>query len=109
MISERQMAANRRNAQNSTGPRTAEGKARSRLNAWKHGLSGHTIVVGPEQQDQFQTFHDDLLKPNEPISTASPPPILVSLRLRVFAVKKHPHLLRIFQQSRDLPPSSPFW
>jgi len=64
MVSERQMAANRRNAQSSTGPRTAEGKARSRLNAWKHGLSGHTIVVGPEQQ--FQIFHDDLLNSFSP-------------------------------------------
>jgi len=66
MVSERQLAANRRNAQNSTGPRTAEGKAISRLNAWKHGLSGHTIVVGPEQQEDFQTFHDNLLASFEP-------------------------------------------
>lgn len=31
------LAANRRNAQRSTGPRTARGKARSRLNGLRHG------------------------------------------------------------------------
>jgi len=36
-ISERKLAANRANAQRSTGPRSARGKARSALNAVKHG------------------------------------------------------------------------
>ena len=39
MASERQIAANRRNAKKSTGPRSADGKARSRRNALRHGLS----------------------------------------------------------------------
>ena len=37
--SERKARANRANAQTSTGPRTAAGKARSRHNARKHGLT----------------------------------------------------------------------
>ena len=39
MSSERQIAANRRNAQRSTGPRTALGKSHSGGNARKHGLA----------------------------------------------------------------------
>jgi hypothetical protein len=39
MTSEAKIAANRRNAARSTGPRTAAGKARSRRNALWHGLS----------------------------------------------------------------------
>jgi hypothetical protein len=39
LASEKQMAANRRNAAKSTGPRTTGGKARSRMNAFRHGLS----------------------------------------------------------------------
>lgn len=37
-ISDRKLAANRANAQRSTGPRTARGKARSAMNAVKHGV-----------------------------------------------------------------------
>ena len=36
-LSERELAARRSNAQRSTGPRTARGKARSRFNGLKHG------------------------------------------------------------------------
>ncbi len=40
-ISQKQLLANRRNAQKSTGPRTALGKFRSSRNALKHGLYSH--------------------------------------------------------------------
>jgi hypothetical protein len=39
MTTARQIAANRRNAQRSTGPRTAPGKSTSSRNALRHGLS----------------------------------------------------------------------
>ena len=43
-ISEARLAANRENAQKSTGPRTDEGKAKTRFNSVKHGLTGATIL-----------------------------------------------------------------
>jgi len=43
MATAAQIAANRNNAQKSTGPRSDNGKARARLNALKHGLRATTI------------------------------------------------------------------
>ncbi len=43
--SEAQIRANRENAARSTGPKTDEGKERSRANALKHGLTGGGIVL----------------------------------------------------------------
>ena len=42
------LAANRANARKSTGPRTEAGKARSRANAVKHGLTGAGITLPGE-------------------------------------------------------------
>jgi hypothetical protein len=44
IVSEARIAANRRNALRSTGPKTAEGKERSRANALKHGLCASVVV-----------------------------------------------------------------
>jgi hypothetical protein len=64
MATEKQLAANRANAQRSTGPRTAEGKAAVRLNALKHGLLAETMVLPNESQDEFldlsQRVHNEL-------------------------------------------------
>lgn len=44
------LAANRANAQKSTGPRSPEGKESSRTNALRHGLTGSGVALPPEQQ-----------------------------------------------------------
>jgi hypothetical protein len=48
MTSEQKRAANRRNAQRSTGPRSVAGKKTSRQNALRHGLSAR-LGKNPEQ------------------------------------------------------------
>ena len=56
-LSERRLAANRANAQGSTGPRTPEGKAVSSLNAVKTGLCGRAILVADEEEAQAYRDH----------------------------------------------------
>ncbi len=50
MASEKQLAANKKNAALSTGPKTAAGKARSARNAWKHGL--YAGLALPDERDE---------------------------------------------------------
>jgi hypothetical protein len=45
MISLRQLAANQLNAQKSTGPKTTEGRAVSKMNALKHGIFSKEVLV----------------------------------------------------------------
>ena len=46
--------ANRRNARKSTGPKTAAGKARSKMNALKHGLDAETPILPGEDEAAFR-------------------------------------------------------
>lgn len=48
-----QQNANQANALLSTGPRTPEGKAHSARNARVHGLCGKDLLIGPEEQPEF--------------------------------------------------------
>ena len=54
MASERQIAANRRNAGNSTGPRSDSGRKRSSKNALRHGLS--RPLFGAEFTQELETI-----------------------------------------------------
>jgi hypothetical protein len=61
-----QIAANRANAQRSTGPKTEPGKARSRVNAWKHGLTANKIIIAGEKAQQFESFRAQLWEDFQP-------------------------------------------
>jgi hypothetical protein len=62
MISEKQLAANRRNARRSTGPKTAEGKDRSSRNNLRHGLTGQITVLPSEDREAHDLFCNRLLE-----------------------------------------------
>ncbi len=56
--------SNRLNAQKSTGPRTEEGKAKSRYNALTHGMTAESTVLPGEEAAEFEArarqLHADL-------------------------------------------------
>ena len=54
MATAAQIAANRLNAQKSTGPRTPEGKAVSSFNALKHGMDAASIVIPGEDPAEYE-------------------------------------------------------
>jgi hypothetical protein len=56
MTSFRQIETNRGNALRSTGPKTEDGKRRSRRNAVRHGLTAETVVVALEDIEAYQAF-----------------------------------------------------
>ena len=55
MASLRQIAANQKNAQKSTGPKTDEGKDASRRNAVKHGLAGAGVILPGDDEAAIET------------------------------------------------------
>ena len=56
-----QIEAKRRNAQQSTGPRTEIGKKTSSLNALRHGLTSRIVVLPTEDLAAYQSFSTQFL------------------------------------------------
>jgi hypothetical protein len=57
MATEAQILANRRNAQFSTGPRSLAGKAASRMNAFRHGLTQQIdVTMGDDKEARDKFF-----------------------------------------------------
>ena len=54
VVSAAKLEANRRNALKSTGPRTQEGKDRSKMNAVTHGCRAETLVMRDEDSQEFE-------------------------------------------------------
>ena len=61
-------AANRANAQLSTGPITEEGKQRSSLNGLTHGLTSKLTVLPGESQEAFDALESGFFKTYAPAS-----------------------------------------
>jgi len=60
MSTDHQIAANRANARLSTGPRTADGKARSAPNNLRHGLASGRLIISGENPADFDELVEGL-------------------------------------------------
>jgi hypothetical protein len=67
----RRLEANRSNCRKSTGPKTAAGKANSRMNAVKHGILSSQVVVRGlqvrERSEDFQELREQLYRELAPV------------------------------------------
>ena len=68
MATQAQIEANARNAAKSSGPRTPEGKARTRRNATRHGLCSSMALMNDEElmDKDFQLLLADLREEHQP-------------------------------------------
>jgi type I site-specific restriction-modification system R (restriction) subunit len=66
MATEKQIAANRRNSQISTGPKTREGKFKSSLNALRHGAYSETHILTTEDPGIFKNLAQEILDELQP-------------------------------------------
>jgi hypothetical protein len=65
-VTEKQLAANRANAQKSTGAKTAAGKEASSQNRRWHGLCGPFKVLACESQQAFEHLFDEFVACEQP-------------------------------------------
>jgi len=68
MPTEKQRAANRQNAQKSTGPKTPGGKYISSQNAIAHGLLAQSVLLPNESPERFRALHTSYLNTFPPDS-----------------------------------------
>lgn len=68
MLNAEKIAANRRNALRSTGPRTVAGSRASSMNATRHGLSATRVVViqGVENEAEYEALVADVIADLKP-------------------------------------------
>ena len=77
MSTEKQINANRQNAQNSTGPKSDEGKATVSQNAVRHGIFAQSVIKGENEAD-YEVFHDKMVAEFKPVG---PTEILLAERI----------------------------
>jgi hypothetical protein len=66
MATKKQLSANRRNAEHSTGPKTADGKQIASMNSLKHGLLARSPLLPTEDAAEFNNLLEDLRQDLKP-------------------------------------------
>jgi len=67
MTTDEQIKANQENSKLSSGPRSPEGLKKSSQNATKHGFTGHTLLLPPEEEEPFRDFQAKHLAKYQPV------------------------------------------
>jgi len=97
-----QLAANRLNAQQSTGPRTDSGKRKVAANAVKHGLSGAHIIILGEDPAQYDALLADFQADLHP-SGITESLLVEQIAQAQWKLKRIAQMeIRLFAPSRDL-------
>ena len=90
MATDKQTAANRLNAQKSTGPRTPEGRAAVRLNGVTHGLTAETIVLKGESEADFTNLLGSSEAEHDPV-TPTEEALVVQLAMATWRLRRLYH------------------
>jgi hypothetical protein len=69
MATPKQIAANRKNAEKSTGPKTEKGKSVTRLNAKRDGFTGQVTTLSDEDRPVFEKFKSQFIADLAPKTT----------------------------------------
>jgi hypothetical protein len=112
MSSDRRIQANQRNARRSTGPRTAAGKAVSRLNALTHGAFANDLLLPGEDAPAFHRLEARYLAQFKPATPSEAflvqRMIMVSWRLpRLAAMESRVLSAQMENGKSGAPPSQP--
>src|SRR4051812_40993261 len=70
MATQKQIEANRRNAQKSTGPKTEEGKSKSKFNSLKHGMTAEVAVLPHEDKFSYEELRQTTIESYQPANGA---------------------------------------
>jgi hypothetical protein len=70
MATRKQIEANRRNAQKSTGPKTEEGKSKSKFNALTHGMTAEVAVLPHEDKLSYEDLRQATIESYQPANGA---------------------------------------
>jgi hypothetical protein len=69
MTTEAQIKANQENAKKSTGPTSIEGKKRSSMNAFTHGILSNITALPGEDESFMQNLREDIMATYQPLDT----------------------------------------